>query len=168
MALKLDSLNFHLSLFGIALYQGDAEGARKQEEWAKGKPEEGLILNVQATQAGFSGQYRKYRELTMRAVEIAQGFNLPQRAADFMTGLAGGEAAIGYQAEARREAAAALRLAPASDLTTGAAPGARRVCAGGRYPAGAGHYRRSGQALPDGHSASRDQLFRDSRVRRLE
>jgi hypothetical protein len=75
MALKLDSLNFHVSLFGIALYQGDAEGARKQEEWAKGKPEEGLILNVQATQAGFSGQYRKYRELTMRAVEIAQGFN---------------------------------------------------------------------------------------------
>jgi serine/threonine protein kinase/tetratricopeptide (TPR) repeat protein len=129
LSLKLDGPVLHIPLYTIALYQGDAASAQKQEDWARGKPDEGQILSIQAARARSSGQFQKARELGARSVEISQRFNLPQRAGALIAGLADMEATVGSQAEARQQAAAALRLAPATDLTPGAAPAAARVLA---------------------------------------
>jgi tetratricopeptide (TPR) repeat protein len=128
LALKLD-FNYHLSLYLIALYQGDAANAQKEEDWARGKPDEGPILSIKSAQAASFGQFRKARELEARSVEIAQSFKLLQRAATSIAGLAIAESVVGNQAEALQRAAAALRLAPASSMAPGAAPSAAFVLA---------------------------------------
>ena len=126
-SLKLDLAGFHTELYRIALYERDAPGAQKEEEWARGKPEESLILFLQASQAASVGQFRQSRQLAARSSEIAQRFNLQQAAAGALE--ATPEAFAGNQAQAREDAVAALRVAPASDLTPGAAPFAALVLA---------------------------------------
>ena len=128
-SLKLDMPNFHTELYRIALYERNVPGAQKEQEWARGKPEEMQILFLQAGRAASLGQFRQSRQLAVRSAEIAQRFNQQQLAANARTNLAASEAFAGNLTQARESAAAALRVAPASDLTPGAAPGAALVLA---------------------------------------
>jgi len=129
LSLKLDLNIFHLQLYAFALSEHNTAGAQKEEEWARGKPAEGQILNRQANRAAALGQFRQFRQLATRSLEIAQRFNLRETAAGPLANLATFEAYAGNFAQAREDIAAALRLAPASDLTSGAAPGASFVLA---------------------------------------
>jgi tetratricopeptide (TPR) repeat protein len=129
LSLKLDAPAFHYALYAIALYQEDAASAQKEEDWARGKPDEGQILSIKGAQAASFGQFRKARELGARSVEIAQSFKILQRAAASITAVAVAESVAGNQAEALQGAAAILRLAPASSMTPGAAPSAAFVLA---------------------------------------
>jgi tetratricopeptide (TPR) repeat protein len=128
-SLKLDGSTFHTELYRIALYERNVPGAQKEEEWARGKPEEGQILFFQASQAASLGQFRQSRQLAVRSAEIAQRFNQQQLAVNALTSQAASEAYAGNLTQARESVVAALRVAPASDLTPGAAPGAALVLA---------------------------------------
>jgi tetratricopeptide (TPR) repeat protein/tRNA A-37 threonylcarbamoyl transferase component Bud32 len=115
LARKLDAPGFHTGCYQIAVLQGDAAGAQRQEEWAKGKPEEAAILNLRAGQAACLGQLRKSRELAQRSVELARRYNLRPQAAGTMAGQAMNEACVGNHGEARKAAAAALEISRLPD-----------------------------------------------------
>ena len=58
----------------IAFFRGDAAAMRQQIEWAKGKPDEYAAQRWQAETAAFSGQLRKAKEFSDRAVELARAW----------------------------------------------------------------------------------------------
>ena len=117
---ELDSL--HVLLYSFALSEHDTAGAQKEEEWARGKPAEGQILFFQAVWAASLGQFRQSRQLATRSSEILQRFNLRETAAAIVASVAIFEGFTGSLAQAREDAAAALRLAPPSSLTFVATP----------------------------------------------
>src|SRR5262249_45565914 len=53
----------HVLLFCIAAIQGDAAGMERQVEWAKGTPNEGYMLAMQADAAAYFGKLQRAREL---------------------------------------------------------------------------------------------------------
>jgi tetratricopeptide (TPR) repeat protein/tRNA A-37 threonylcarbamoyl transferase component Bud32 len=109
-AQKLDAPGFHSSLFQIAFLQGDTAGMQRQEEWAKGKPEEATLLAMRSRQAASLGQLRKSRELARRAVELATRYIRRPEAATIRALQGEDEAVVGDLEEARIAAAAALEI----------------------------------------------------------
>ena len=79
-------------------------------DWAKGKPEEALMINVQGNAAAFSGLLQQARELRRRAVRLAQQQGFEEAAALYLGLGAVAEAAFGNNDEARRRADDALGL----------------------------------------------------------
>jgi len=158
-AQKLDAPSFHIGLFFIAVVQGDTVGAQRQEEWAKGKPEEASILELQAGRAACLGQLRKSRELVQRSVELAKRHALQPVAAATMAYQAWDEARVGNREQARKAAAAALEMsrlpvpASAAALAVALAGDARQAQAiaddlARRFPADTGARPCSGDLCP--------------------
>ena len=71
LAKKLDIIGYHLTLYLIAYVQSDPAAMERQVEWAKGKPNEYLLVAHQASSSASSGQWRKSRDFTARGVELA-------------------------------------------------------------------------------------------------
>jgi serine/threonine protein kinase/predicted Zn-dependent protease len=99
---------FHEILYLIGFVQGDLDGMKKQIDWAHNRPEEADFLSIESAAAGASGQLRKARELTQRAVGLAQGHGLQEEAAGYFAGQAALEASLGNDADARQYAKKAL------------------------------------------------------------
>ena len=95
---------FHENLYLIAFVQGDLEGMKKQIDWARGRSEEADFLSMQSGAAGASGQLRKAREFTQRAVALAQSHGLQEEAAGYLAGQAALDASVGNYSEARHYA----------------------------------------------------------------
>ncbi len=110
LARKLDAGNLHNGLYLIAQVRGDATLAQQQIDWAAGKPDEYRALNVQAQAAIFSGQLRKSREFTNRAVDMALSHNVKEAAAQFASTNALNEALLGNCGQAREDYAKALAI----------------------------------------------------------
>lgn len=83
----------------------------REVQWAKGKPEEQLLLGAQASAAAFSGKMQQARQLREQAVEMAQRAGLKEVASGSLATLAECEALYGNLRPAREQAAAALALA---------------------------------------------------------
>ncbi|HEV8132990.1 MAG TPA: tetratricopeptide repeat protein, partial [Acidobacteriota bacterium] len=111
LALKLEILNFHILLYGIAFLQGDSAEMQRQLDWMKGKPQEYFIFSLQAATAQFSGKLRQAREFSRKAIELAQRGNFKEPAAIIAAGQALAEANFGNFREARDRAAEALAIA---------------------------------------------------------
>ena len=71
-ARKLDSTNFHATLYDVAFIKGDTAAMKQQTDWAVGKPDEYFGWDWQTKTAEFSGQLKKSGELSARTIELAQ------------------------------------------------------------------------------------------------
>ena len=111
---NLDDDNLHMGLYGLAFLAGDTQGMASQAAWFEGKPGRHQILFGEADTEAYGGHLARARELTRRAGEEAVRADNPEAAALWRVDAALREAVFGNAAEARREAEAALKLAPDS------------------------------------------------------
>jgi tetratricopeptide (TPR) repeat protein len=114
-AKRLEDPSLHANMYVLAFLRGDPRAMEREVSATTGKASgEDMMLALQADTEAFSGRVRKARELSRRAVESAQKANLSEPAAIWEGLAALREAAFGNQDEARKGAAAVLRIAPDS------------------------------------------------------
>jgi serine/threonine protein kinase/tetratricopeptide (TPR) repeat protein len=114
-ARKLDNASFHNALYALAFLREDPAAMAEQEQWFAAKPDYkdwGLALTSD-TQV-YGGHVGKARELTQQAVDSTILADSKETAAIYLANAALQQAGYGDPAEARQSAAAALKLAPAS------------------------------------------------------
>ena len=112
---KPDNYIFPAALYALAFLGSDYTAMGAQEQWFAGKPEyENFGLALASDSEAYAGHLGKARELTKRAVNSAIRADSKEAGAIFQAISAQREAAFGISAEARRAAAEALKLAPAS------------------------------------------------------
>jgi serine/threonine protein kinase/Tfp pilus assembly protein PilF len=112
---KLDDDPLHAGLYALAFLAGDAHGMASQAAWFESKPDlQHEILSTQADTEAYSGHLGRARELTRRAADAAVRTANADAAALWRLDAALREAAFGNAVAARREAEAALNLAPDS------------------------------------------------------
>jgi DNA-binding winged helix-turn-helix (wHTH) protein/tetratricopeptide (TPR) repeat protein len=105
----------------LAFYKNDRDSMNQIAARMKGKPEEDWMLQSEALVAAHAGRLHYARLLSRRAAELAQRSGHSERAAIYIAGSAAWEAILGNVAEARRNAAAALKLSNARDVEYGSA-----------------------------------------------
>ncbi len=108
--LKLDGTLDHRNMHNIAFIEGDTAGMQREIEWAKGKPDEFLLLESVAEVAAFSGRMQKAREAYRQAIENAQRGKFIESAAGITARSAIAEARLGNAPQARDRALEALAL----------------------------------------------------------
>src|SRR6266436_8169624 len=79
-----------------------------EADWAKGKPDEFVMLETIAEATAASGRLQQARELYRQAVDSAQRAKLPENVAGIMARQARTEAEVGNTAQAREAARTAL------------------------------------------------------------
>ena len=126
-AQKLETTAMRRILYRIAFVQGDATTMQQQIEWLKGKPDEYLAQGWQAESAAFSGQLRKAREFSNRAIELAERRDLKEVAAQIAVGGATRDALFGDCRQVKELTAKALGNSH-SQLTTVNAGNALATC----------------------------------------
>ena len=72
LGLKLGGMNDHADLYMLAFLEGDQATMQHEADWAKGKPDEFVMLEARAEATASSGKMRQARELYQQAVEVAQ------------------------------------------------------------------------------------------------
>jgi tetratricopeptide (TPR) repeat protein len=113
-ARKLDDFILHNVLYALAFLGADSAAMAEQQQWFAGKREENFGLALASDTEAYIGHLRKSRELTKRAVDLAIRGDSKENGAIWQANAALQEAAYGNAVEARQMAAAALKLAPAS------------------------------------------------------
>ena len=113
-ARKLEEFALHSALYALAFVDSDSPAMAEHQQWFAGKPEENFGLSLASDTEAYGGHVRKARELTRRAVDSAVRADRKENGAIWQAISAQREAAYGYPAAARRLAAMALKLAPAS------------------------------------------------------
>jgi len=112
---KPDNYIFPAALYALAFLGSNSAAMAEQEQWFAGKPEyENFGLALASDSDAYAGHLGKARELTRRAANSAIRADSKESGAIWQAIAAQREAAIGIPAEARRAAAEALKLAPAS------------------------------------------------------
>lgn len=116
LARKLDDTGhyagYHTQLYQIAFVRGDRVAMKQQLDWAGGKREEYELLDLQAQAAAYAGQQRQARELSARAIEMAEARNLKGPVAGILAGKALHGAIFGSCLQAKEDAGRALALPP--------------------------------------------------------
>jgi tetratricopeptide (TPR) repeat protein/predicted Ser/Thr protein kinase len=110
VVLKLDGMNDHQDLYTLAFLEGDTAAMEREAEWAKGKPNEFVMLETVAEAAAFSGRLQKTREICRQAIEVARRGKFEEGAAAVAAQQAIVEALFGNMAQARDGATAALAM----------------------------------------------------------
>ena len=110
VGLKLGGMNDHADLYMLAFLEGDQAAMQGEVDWAKGKPDEFVMLEAMAEVAASGGKMQQARELYQKAVEGAQQAKLMDNAAGIMSRQARTEAEAGNAAQARERVRAALAL----------------------------------------------------------
>ena len=114
-ARKLDDPSMHADLYALAFLRGDLAGMEREVVWSAGKPGgEDTMLALQADTEAYVGHVKKARELSRRAVEVAQSAQLAEPAAIWEGIAALREAVYGNLVEARKGADKVLEIAPNS------------------------------------------------------
>jgi eukaryotic-like serine/threonine-protein kinase len=112
---KPDNYIFPSALYALAFLSADSKAMAEQEKWFADRREyENFGLALASDTEAFAGHLSKARELTRRAVDSAIQADRRETGAIWQATAAQRDAAYGVVAEARRSAARALRLAPAS------------------------------------------------------
>jgi len=121
-ARKLDSPYLRFLLYQLDFLQNDAPGMAQQVAWASEKSGwEDVLAAEEAESVAYSGQLRKARELSRRAVASAERAGEKETAAGYEAAAALREALFGNAAEARQRIVAALKLSRGRDVQYGAA-----------------------------------------------
>src|SRR6266849_863900 len=114
-ARKLDDPSMHADLYALAFLRGESAGMEREMAWSAGKPSgEDTMLALQADTEAYSGHVQKARELSRRAVEVAQTAQLNEPAAIWQGIAALREAMYGNLEEARKGADKVIEIAPKS------------------------------------------------------
>ena len=113
-ARKLDDFGLHAALYALAFVGADSAAMAEQQNWFAGKPEENFGLALASDTEAYAGHVGKARELTQQTVDSAVRADNKETGAIWQAIAAQREAAYGNAKEARQSAAAALKLAPAS------------------------------------------------------
>jgi len=108
--LKLDTMVDHRALYVQAFREGDAAGMQREVNWAKGKPDEFILLEAMAEAEAYAGGLQKAREIYRQAVESAQRGKFREAAAGITARAALSEARFGNFKQTRERAAAATAL----------------------------------------------------------
>ena len=128
-AQKLESPTIHFQLLRMAYIQNDSAAAQKEIQWAAGKPQEYMSLDVQAQNAYYLGQRRKAKELAHSAIDLAKRHDLSAVAAGYLADDASMDSIYGDCDAARAEARAAMALTDQDTLAAIApAAGALGFC----------------------------------------
>ncbi len=113
---KLDDVVLHNALYAMAFISDDSDGMLQQQQWLEAHPPfENWAFALASDTAAYGGHLATARKLTTQAVDSAVKADSKESAAVFQAVAAQREAAFGNPVEARREAAAALRIDPSSD-----------------------------------------------------
>jgi len=110
VALKLDSVSDHRDLYVLAFLEGGTAAMEREAEWAKGKPDEFLMLETVAEAAAFSGKLQKARETYRQAIESARRGKFEESEAGITARQAVTEALVGNETQVRAGALAALAM----------------------------------------------------------
>jgi tetratricopeptide (TPR) repeat protein/predicted Ser/Thr protein kinase len=106
----------------LAFLNDDRAEMDRQVSLARGKPgAEDWITHSQALVLARSGHLDAARKMSRHAMELANHFEQPERAAMYQTAAAMWEALDGRMGEARRDAQAALEISKGRDVAYGAA-----------------------------------------------
>ncbi len=117
-ARKLDSAEFHVTLYQLAFLGADSAAMSEEQKWFAGKPDyENWALSLASDTEGYAGQVGKAGELNKQAVNSAIRTDDKESGAVYLSNFAVQQAAYGNAAKARKLAAEALKLAPASPGT---------------------------------------------------
>ncbi len=103
------------NLFRLAYLEGDEKEMARHRDWARGKREEGLFVEMEAEIAAFSGRLGEARRLNARAVEMARQVGLTDVFKRGTADLALWELLLGYPRQAQRIAEQLLASDPPSD-----------------------------------------------------
>ena len=121
-AKDLESPTLRTRMYLLAFLQNDTEGMAQQVAWSTGKRGvENVLLAYEADTSAYSGRLGNARELSRRAVALAERSDERETAATYEAAAALREALLGNAAEARQRAAAALGLSTGRDVQYGAA-----------------------------------------------
>ena len=110
LSLKLGGMNDHADLYMLAFLEGDQAAMQGEMDWAKGKPDEFVMLEAMAEVAASGGKMRQARALYQQAVEGARQAKLTDNAAGILSRQARTEAEAGNAAQARESVRAALAM----------------------------------------------------------
>ncbi len=114
-ARRRDDFAMHIALYALAFLAADSPAMVGEQQWFAAQPEyENWGSALASDTEAYSGHLSKARELTQRAVDSAIRADNKENGAIWLAIAAQREAAYGYPAEARKSAADALKLAPAS------------------------------------------------------
>ena len=127
MAQKVAPWSIHITQYGIAFLRGDETAIRHELEQAAGKPEEPILLLMEAQGDCATGKIRKAREDFARATKSAQARDYKEFAAGIPGTQAACEAEVGLMSEARQSMRAALAVANDRDSRSFAAYVSARI-----------------------------------------
>jgi serine/threonine protein kinase/tetratricopeptide (TPR) repeat protein len=114
-ARKLDDVALHNALYALAFLGSNPVTMAEQLQWFAGKPDFASYgLAFASDTEAYAGHVRKARDLTTQAVDAAVRADNKEGGAIVLANSAIQQAAYGMTAEARKAAAEALKLAPAS------------------------------------------------------
>jgi len=105
---KIESANEHAALFRLAFLEGDTSGMQREVEWAKGRPDEDLVLEAVSDAEISSGKIAVARGSYQQAVDSARRGAFEESAATTLAREAIYEGEIGDAKSAREDASAAL------------------------------------------------------------
>jgi tetratricopeptide (TPR) repeat protein/predicted Ser/Thr protein kinase len=112
---RLEDIPLRVNLYALAFFQGNAAVMKQQANWAMGKPgAEDQMLSLESDTEAWSGKLAKARALSRQAIESARRNDEKEPAALWQANAAIREALFGNADIARRDAAAAMALAPGS------------------------------------------------------
>ena len=114
---KLDHPYLHADRYEIAFLENDEAERKRQLAWASGMAgAEDLLLSLDSDSKAYFGELSEARELSRRAAESARRGDQNETAALWQANAALREAEFGNSDRARKEAEAALALAPSRDV----------------------------------------------------
>jgi serine/threonine protein kinase/Flp pilus assembly protein TadD len=118
----VDTPDLHLNRYSLAFLQGDTATMAREAAWASGKPGiEDYALYLQSDTAAYAGRLAQANDLTARAVASAEQAGEKETAAGYQAESALREALIGDSAQARQQAAGALKISTGRDTEAAAA-----------------------------------------------
>jgi Flp pilus assembly protein TadD len=118
----IDSPILRFNQYAIAFLHGDTATMANEVAWASGKAGiEDAFLYLQSDTAAYAGQFAQANDLTARAIASAEQAGEKETAAGYQAQAAVHEALVGEAAQARQQAAAALKISDGRDTEAAAA-----------------------------------------------
>jgi serine/threonine protein kinase/tetratricopeptide (TPR) repeat protein len=111
---KLDDYILHNARYILAFFVDDEATLRQEQQWFSGRQEENVLLSLASDTEAYRGHLMNARTLTKESVASAIRSDNKESGAIWFANAALREAAYGDNAQARRAASSALKLAPAS------------------------------------------------------
>jgi Tfp pilus assembly protein PilF len=118
----IESTTLHIEAYQLAFVTHDAATMAREAAWAAGKSGiEDVLLYYESETAAFAGKLDQANDLSARAVASAQQADEKETAAGYQAVAALREALAGNAAQARQQAAAALKISDGRDTEFAAA-----------------------------------------------